>query len=157
MKLLLVLVAFFCFAGVGLGAGIDYTPCCSDPSRSIRPFRKAYNGPIIDTHAHLSGGIPNEIYIQAMADAVNESTVDGLILMPAPNSGRKDSKGDRVKIIHNLTVKTSGRVKAFCGSNYTNYWMFEASKHDFSASEFNKLRQRLSINLKSEDVPVPIS
>ena len=151
MKLLLLLVAFFCFVGVSLGAGIDYTPCCSDSSRIVRPFRKAYKGPIIDTHAHLSGGNPSGIYIQEMAGAVNKSTVDGLILMPAPNSGKKDSKGDRVKIIHHLTAKTSGRVKAFCGSNYTNYWMFEASKHGFSESKFNKLRQRLSIDLKSKD------
>ena len=110
MKRLLLLVAFFCFVGVGLGAGIDYTPCCSDLSRIVRPFRKAYDGPIIDTHAHLSGGNPPEIYIQEMADAVNESIVDGLILMPAPNSGRKDSIGGRVKIFHNLTAKTSGSV-----------------------------------------------
>ncbi len=106
---------------------------------------------MIDTHAHLSGGIPTEEYIQEMINAVNENIVDGLILMPAPNSGRKDSKGNRISIIHGLTANTSGRVKAFCGSNYTNYWMFEASNHGFGVHEFNKLRQRLSKDLKGGD------
>lgn len=127
------------------------TPCCTDLSRETRPFGGKYLGPLVDTHAHLTGGLPSPAYIRKMADAINSGLVDGLALMPTPNYGRRASHLAEVKIIKVLNAKTDGRVKALCGANYLNVWLAKAATEEYQQQTLEELRFRLTEDMKDAD------
>lgn len=149
IRLLAALSVWVLAGAPGLAADMEYVPCCSDLSRPTRPFAEPYTGPLIDTHAHLGGRVPEDSYFDSMAQLVDGGTVDGLILMPTPNYGLKGNHQELFAAVRGLEPRTSGRTKVLCGANYTNHWMAEASVTGFTANQVETLKRRLQGNLES--------
>ncbi|HET8576363.1 MAG TPA: amidohydrolase family protein [Methylomirabilota bacterium] len=94
------------------------------------PRGKPYDGPLIDTHAHLNA--PSARRGSTHADilaAITAARVSRIVLLPAPNEGvfrnPQPTQAERLDL-----VRTSGgRVLRMCGSEYLTDWMSDSARH----------------------------
>jgi hypothetical protein len=101
----------------------------SDPNRPTVPWGDLYQGPLIDTHAHLNPPSARRGSTQAdVVAAVTAARVDRIVLAPAPNEGvfrnPEPTQAERLGL-----VRTSGgRVLRLCGSEYLTDWMSDNAR-----------------------------
>jgi hypothetical protein len=125
----------------------------SDLDRPVRPFAQLYEGPLVDTHAHLdeprsgfgrSAGISSDDIPAAIAAA----KVDRIVVMPTPNSGRRGHH-DANERTQWFGKTSAGRVLALCGSDYLTPWMNNAAGRGNIPSDVDAVMAELAQDLKS--------
>lgn len=118
----------------------------TDLDRSTRPFRTSYDGQIIDTHVHLDppeDGIDTSA-LREIIQVIEDANVSFAIFMPTPNDGRNDNHEEGATQRETLFNLDHGKVKLFCCSNYTTYWLDQAYRDRYTESELDTILLRLS-------------
>jgi len=105
---------------------IDASP--TDFGRPVRESDAVYDGPLIDTHAHLNPPVSNfpAESVDILA-AIRNARVDRIVLLPAPNEGRwRLAQATQVQRM-DLVKNSGGRVLRMCGSEYLTDWMEDSA------------------------------
>jgi hypothetical protein len=96
----------------------------SDPNRPTVSWGDPYDGPLIDTHAHLNPPSARRGSTQAdITAAITAARVNRIVLAPAPNEGvfrnPQPTQTERLALVRT----SAGRVLRLCGSEYLTDWM----------------------------------
>jgi len=141
----------------------------SDPDRPARAHGRYYNGPIIDTHAHLypprerddndkdSGwdGSASDIdhgKLKEILEVIRDSGVELIIFMPTPNDGIR--RNQELGVVRRKMIRDmdKNRVKVFCGSNYITVWLDSAyNSEQYTEAEIQGILKRLEEDMNSGD------
>jgi hypothetical protein len=130
------------------GFKVDYMR--SEPDRPVREYDGKYEGPIIDTHAHLDparSGYMSKKSLRRIAESINGTGVDMIIIMPVPNEGHMTKRSTGAKQRKKLMQLEEKRIRLFCGSEYISNWLHDAYRHGFKERDLNKVLNRLSEDL----------
>ena len=124
----------------------------SDPNRPIRSSGGNYDGPLIDTHAHLyppngrakAAASIDKGELKGIIRLMNDLGVEHVIFMPTPNDGIRPNQELGVikrKMIKDLAKK---RVMIFCGSNYITTWQNSAFHTGYREEALQAILTQLS-------------
>ena len=133
--------------------GFELDQTRSDPDRPVRKLKKAYQGPIFDTHAHLDPPRMNKgnlVEVETAGDVVKsirKAGVDRIIIMPVPNEGQMGGSLDGAKYRKKLLKKGRGIVNRFCGSQYITNWLHDAYHNGYKSSDLDRVLEKLSKDL----------
>ncbi|MBW1916350.1 MAG: amidohydrolase family protein [Deltaproteobacteria bacterium] len=137
------------------GFEVDHTR--SDPKRSARTHERDYEGPVIDTHAHLYP--PNErnatsadIHKEELNDirrVMRKLDVEFVIFMPTPNDGIR--RNQELGVVKRKMIRDidPDRVKLFCGSNYITCWLDAAYHNKYTEVAVQDILKQLSEDIDS--------
>ncbi len=106
----------------------------SKPDRPVREYDGKYEGPIIDTHAHLDparSGYMSKKSLRRIAEFINGTGVEMIIIMPVPNEGHMTKRSTGGKQRKKLKELEEGRIRLFCGSEYISNWLHDAYRNGF--------------------------
>ena len=133
--------------------GFELDQTRSDPGRPVRKFKKPYQGPIFDSHAHLDPPRMNKgnlVEAETAGDVVKsmrKAGVDRIIIMPVPNEGQMGGSLDGAKYRKKLLKKGRGIVYRFCGSKYITNWLHDAYHNGYKSSDLDRVLEKLSKDL----------
>ncbi|MFC1819743.1 hypothetical protein ACFLZG_01470, partial [Thermodesulfobacteriota bacterium] len=137
------------------GFEVDHTR--SDLKRPIRSGDSLYNGPIIDTHAHLYPPRERDATVadigkwelQRIIDLLKKLEVELIIFMPTPNDGIR--RNQELGVLKRLMIQdlAPDRIKVFCGSNYITCWMNDAYQKGYKEERFRDILVQLSKDMDS--------
>ena len=137
--------------------GFELDQTRSDPDRLVRKFKKPYQGPIFDTHAHLDpprmkkGNIIEVETAGNIVKSIRKAGVDRIIIMPVPNEGQMGGSLDGAKYRKKLLRKGRGMVYRFCGSQYITNWLHDAYHRGYKPSDLDRVLASLSNDLSGPD------
>ncbi|MFQ5955430.1 MAG: amidohydrolase family protein [Kiloniellales bacterium] len=113
----------------------------SDLSRPTRAPGTPYDGPIVDTHAHVMNRVDGGL--RGILPWMDRTGVERLILLPTPNEGifrdREENARNRRRFLE-LAGERGGRL---CGSTYLTQWMNGAYRTGYQEAELEKRLERL--------------
>ena len=114
---------------------------CWDPGRPARPRGKKYDGPIVDTHAHLhvpeEGGLTDQ-HLGDILAAARQAGVERLIFEPTPNQERFHAFEDGMEGMRRLAGLGPGLAGHHCGSDHMTVWMHFAFRNGFEPAELDR-------------------
>ncbi len=123
---------------------------CWDPGRPARPRGKKYDGPIVDTHAHLhvpeEGGLTDQ-HLGDILAAARQAGVERLIFEPTPNQERFHAFEDGMEGMRRLAGLGPGLAGHHCGSDHMTVWMHFAFRNGFEPAELDRRLGRLEAEL----------
>jgi len=124
----------------------------TDLNRSIRPWNKKYNGPLIDAHVHLdplSSMVDKKL--KEILAVIEDGKVEYAVFMPTPNEGRMRGHKEGVEQKLKLKQMSPARIKVFCGSNYITYWLHRAYQSGFSEKSLSEIIVKLRKDIESKE------
>ena len=166
MTTLLLILFFLCSVGYADKAkpnaplpppGFELDQSRSDPDRPVRKFKKPYQGPIFDTHAHLDpprkikGSFVEVETARSVVESIRKAGVDRIIIMPVPNEGQMGDSLNGAKYRKKLAKKGHGTVYRFCGSQYITNWLHNAYHSGYQKSDLDRVLEKLSKDLSDSE------
>jgi len=137
--------------------GFELDQTRSDPDRLVRKFKKPYQGPIFDTHAHLDpprmrrGSLVEAETAGDIVKSIRKAGVDRIIIMPVPNEGQMGGSREGAKYRKKLLKKGRGIVYRFCGSQYITNWLHDAYHNGYRSSDLDRVLEKLSKDLSASE------
>lgn len=129
----------------------------SDPDRPARVHDKSYNGPIIDTHAHLYPPTERDANIadinigqlKNILKLLKKTGVKLIIFMPTPNDGIR--RNQELGVVKREMIRNMNRekIRLFCGSNYITNWLDFAYRNSYTQEKMQHVLKRLTTDIDS--------
>ena len=125
-----------------------------DPGRPVRPHGDPYEGPIIDTHAHLlyhRSHSHGPAVLEEILRTAERKGVVRQIFLPTPNEGRYPNREINPNLRRQILKIGGKRAGLLCGSEYLTVWMERVFHRGYSEADLEKRLSRLERGLESGD------
>jgi hypothetical protein len=134
------------------GFTVDYSR--TNLNRAAREVIEEYTGRLIDTHTHLDNPQDGKINMETLTgviESINDTNVDSIIVMPAPNHGinKYSSLGAEQ---NKMLLKIGGdKIMLFCESGFISNRLDDAYLKGYDKNKLKEIFNSLSGDISDPD------